>query len=176
MVDILHRIGVEGRRPDDGLRGTDHRERPRRLVDRGHRATATSAACSSSGSRKGASTWRSSRPSPAKSVVWKVVDGPDGVDRHHGRAGSSRQDGDYTIVLFQHEGWREPVEFMHHCSTKWAIFLMSLKALVETGVGAPAPARRDDQQLALAPASPGGYSMASPRYDRETGTGSAGPS
>ena len=39
-------------------------------------------------------------------------------------------------LLFKHEGWREPVEFMHHCSTKWAIFLMSLKSLVETGKGA----------------------------------------
>ena len=28
---------------------------------------------------------------------------------------------------------------MHHCSTKWATFLMSLKPLVETGAGAPAP-------------------------------------
>ena len=44
-----------------------------------------------------------------------------------------------TIVLFKQAGWREPVEFMHHCSTKWAIFLMSLKSLVETGTGAPDP-------------------------------------
>ena len=50
-----------------------------------------------------------------------------------------RQDGDYTIVLFKHEGWREPVEFMHHCSTKWGTFLMSLKQLLETGEGAPDP-------------------------------------
>ena len=28
---------------------------------------------------------------------------------------------------------------MSHCSTKWATFLMSLKALVETGTGAPHP-------------------------------------
>ena len=28
---------------------------------------------------------------------------------------------------------------MHHCSTKWAIFLMSLKSLVETGKGSPGP-------------------------------------
>ena len=28
---------------------------------------------------------------------------------------------------------------MHHCSTKWAAYLMSLKELVETGQGAPAP-------------------------------------
>jgi hypothetical protein len=28
---------------------------------------------------------------------------------------------------------------MSHCSTKWAIFLMSLKQLIETGKGAPYP-------------------------------------
>ena len=49
------------------------------------------------------------------------------------------QRGEYTIVQFKHEGWREPVEFMHHCSTKWATFLLSLKDLVETGSGRPAP-------------------------------------
>jgi hypothetical protein len=35
--------------------------------------------------------------------------------------------------------WREANEFMHHCSTKWATFLLSLKQLVETGAGAPDP-------------------------------------
>jgi hypothetical protein len=50
-----------------------------------------------------------------------------------------KQEADYTIVLFKHEGWKEPVEFMHHCSTKWAVFLMSLKSLIETGKGAPDP-------------------------------------
>jgi uncharacterized protein YndB with AHSA1/START domain len=75
---------------------------------------------------------------PAEQVVWRVIDGPDewvgttiGFDL--------RQNGDYTVVLFKHEGWKEPVEFMHHCSTKWGSFLMSLKSLVETGEGAPAP-------------------------------------
>jgi hypothetical protein len=28
---------------------------------------------------------------------------------------------------------------MHHCSTKWATFLMSLKGLIETGNGAAFP-------------------------------------
>jgi len=32
-----------------------------------------------------------------------------------------------TFVLFSHEGWREPNEFMHHCSTKWATFLLKLE-------------------------------------------------
>jgi hypothetical protein len=44
-----------------------------------------------------------------------------------------------TFVLFSHAGWAKPVEFMHHCSTKWATFLLSLKQLVETGTGRPAP-------------------------------------
>ncbi|MEN5075589.1 SRPBCC domain-containing protein [Isoptericola cucumis] len=75
---------------------------------------------------------------PRERVVWRVVGGPDEW------VGTTiewdlRQDGDWTIVLFAHRGWREPVEFMHHCSTKWATFLVSLKALVEQGAGAPSP-------------------------------------
>jgi hypothetical protein len=50
-----------------------------------------------------------------------------------------KQAGDHAIVLFKHQGWKEPVEFMHYCSTKWAIYLMSLKSLVETGRGTPNP-------------------------------------
>ena len=75
---------------------------------------------------------------PDERVLWEVVDGPAEwigtlVDFQ------LKQDGDYTSVLFKHEGWKEPVQFMHHCSTKWAIFLMSLKSLVETGTGLPDP-------------------------------------
>ena len=75
---------------------------------------------------------------PSERVTWRVIDGPEEW------VGTTidwrlRQDGDYTIVLFKHQGWKEPVEFMHHCSTKWGSFLMSLKSLVETGEGAPAP-------------------------------------
>ncbi|MGC4768363.1 SRPBCC family protein [Micromonospora sp. DT44] len=75
---------------------------------------------------------------PRGHVRWRVTGGPEEwvgteVDWH------LDQRGDYTIVLFAHRGWREPVEFMHHCSTKWATFLMSLKELVETGRGRPAP-------------------------------------
>lgn len=75
---------------------------------------------------------------PSERVAWRVADGPEEwlgttIDWE------LRQDGDYTIVLFRHQGWREPVEFMHHCSTKWGSYLMSLKSLVETGEGAPSP-------------------------------------
>ena len=60
-----------------------------------------------------------------------------------------KQEGHYSIVLFTHLDWREPVEFMRHCSTKWAILLMSLKALVETGKGAPSPGDVQISKLAL---------------------------
>ena len=75
---------------------------------------------------------------PAKRVLWEAVDGPQ---EWIGTKVSweLRQEGEYAIVLFRHQDWREPVEFMHHCSTKWAIFMMSLKSLLETGKGAPNP-------------------------------------
>ena len=50
-----------------------------------------------------------------------------------------RQEKDYIIILFKHADWKEPIEFMHHCSTKWGVFLISLKSLLETGKGAPYP-------------------------------------
>ena len=31
------------------------------------------------------------------------------------------------------------VQFMHHCTTKWGTFLLSLKQLLESGTGAPEP-------------------------------------
>jgi len=75
---------------------------------------------------------------PARRVLWQVVDGPEewiGTKV----VWDLKQEGDYVVILFKHQDWKEPVEFMHHCSTKWAIFLMSLKSLVETGKGAPDP-------------------------------------
>ncbi len=75
---------------------------------------------------------------PAELVLWEVVDGPEEWIGTKVRF-ELKQDGDFAIVLFSHEGWKEPVEFMHHCSTKWATFLMSLKKLVETGKGEPFP-------------------------------------
>ena len=75
---------------------------------------------------------------PAKRVLWQVLDGPeDWVGTKI--SWDLKQEGDYCIVLFKHQDWKEPVEAMHHCSTKWAIFLMSLKAFVETGKGSPSP-------------------------------------
>ena len=46
---------------------------------------------------------------------------------------------DETVVLFTHADWRDPTDFMAHCSARWAYFLLSLKSLVETGKGTPSP-------------------------------------
>ena len=75
---------------------------------------------------------------PGRLVLWEVVDGPEEWIGTQVRFDIKRDD-DWTIILFRHEGWREQVEFMNHCSTKWATFLMSLKSLVETGKGEPFP-------------------------------------
>jgi len=76
---------------------------------------------------------------PAERVLcWQVTAGPE---EWIGTTVSFelRQEGAWTLVFFKHEGWKEPVEFMQHCGTRWAVFLLSLKSLVETGQGAPAP-------------------------------------
>jgi uncharacterized protein YndB with AHSA1/START domain len=138
MVDILHRIGVKDSSPDevydalttiDGLSGwwTDD----------------TKGSTEVGGVIEfrfppGGFDMEVVENRPARGVTWKVVDGPEEwvgttVDWE------LRQDDDHTIVLFKHQGWKEPVEFMHHCSTKWATYLMSLKSLIENGEGAPAP-------------------------------------
>ncbi len=49
------------------------------------------------------------------------------------------QEGEQTLIVFGHRNWREAVDFMAHCSMKWATFLLSLRDLVETGQGKPAP-------------------------------------
>jgi Activator of Hsp90 ATPase homolog 1-like protein len=71
-------------------------------------------------------------------VLWEVVRGPE-VWAGTKVSFELRQEDDFTVILFKHQGWKEPSEFMHHCSTKWAMFLMSMKSLVETGKGAPYP-------------------------------------
>jgi uncharacterized protein YndB with AHSA1/START domain len=71
---------------------------------------------------------------PFKKIQWTCKSGPTewvGTDITF----ALKQENDFTIVLFGHRNWKESVEFTAHCSTKWAVFLMSLKELIETGKG-----------------------------------------
>lgn len=76
---------------------------------------------------------------PNQEVRWRFLE--DGPPEWVGTEAifTLSQEGDYTVVHFAHRKWKEEVEFTAHCSTKWAIYLMSLKELVETGKGRPAP-------------------------------------
>lgn len=80
---------------------------------------------------------------PTSRVVWRCIDGPSGwidttvtFDLHD-------LDGE-SVLVFTHDGWREPVEFMHHCSTRWAYFLIGLKFGLEGGSATPFP---DDAKI-----------------------------
>lgn len=73
-----------------------------------------------------------------KAVRWHCTSGPGewlGTDVTF----DLRQEGEDTLLIFGHRHWREAVEFTAHCSMKWATFLLSLRQLVETGTGRPAP-------------------------------------
>lgn len=69
-------------------------------------------------------------------VEWKCVIGPpEWVDTHI--EFDLYEEEEEVVITFKHSGWREEVEFMHHCSTQWAYFLIGLKKLLETGKGTP---------------------------------------
>jgi hypothetical protein len=74
--------------------------------------------------------------SPGKRVAWQCVNGAAEWIGTELIFDLKEQNG-ATVVLFAQRGWKEQVEFMHYCSTKWAVYLLSLKALCETGKGKP---------------------------------------
>lgn len=144
MADIIHRVGIKAAPAEvwsavataDGVAGWWTRETSGtsnvgdlltvRFRDHG------------AAEEKGRMDLEIVRLDPDREVQWRVRGGPPewlGTDITFSLA----RDGDYTILLFGHRNWSEPAEFMAHCSMKWATFLLSLRALVETGRGAPAP-------------------------------------
>jgi uncharacterized protein YndB with AHSA1/START domain len=87
------------------------------------------------GGDKPAATMRVAELRPSERVVWECVDGPkDWVgttltfELYPGPG-----DRGETVVKFTHGEWREPVEFLHHCTTRWGQFLISLKTGLEDG-------------------------------------------
>jgi len=142
MVDIIHRIGIKALPAKvydalatvDGVAGwwtTDTTGESKvggvfTTVFRDH------------GAEKGRMDFDVLELNPGKHVHWRVKAGPPewvGTDVTFSLA----HEGDQTVILFGHRNWREPVDFMAHCSMKWATFLLSLRELVETGQGKPSP-------------------------------------
>lgn len=143
MTDIIHRVGIKAP-PSKVYAALSTLE-----GIAGWWTTATTGVCkpgetisfeflTTDGERIGAMAMQVTALDPDKQVHWRCTAGPDewiGTDV----AFKLVQEDDYTIVRFGHRNWREAVEFTEHCSMKWAIFLLSLKELVETGKGRPSP-------------------------------------
>jgi uncharacterized protein YndB with AHSA1/START domain len=138
MPDILHRVEVKGS-PNDAYKALTTREG---LA--GWWTTDTQGTFDAGGvirlrfGTRGGFDMKVIELEPAKHVLWQVVEGPAEWIGTKISFELKKNDA-FTVILFKHAGWKEPVEFMHHCSTKWATFLLSVKSLVETGKGAPYP-------------------------------------
>jgi uncharacterized protein YndB with AHSA1/START domain len=143
MVDILHRVGVKGSSPDDVYAALTTIEGLAGWWTRDTTGTTDVDGVLAFRFVPGGFDMKVVELVPGKRALWEVVEGPPEWVGTHVNFELS-QAGDFTIVLFEHRGWAQPVEFMYHCSTKWATYLLSLKQLVETGTGAPAP---DDVQI-----------------------------
>jgi uncharacterized protein YndB with AHSA1/START domain len=138
MPDILHRIGAKSASPDDVYTALTTIDGLARWWTEDTKGDTSIGGVIRFTFPPGSFDMKVLETQPGERVLWEVVDGPEEWIGTHIRWELTRED-DFTIVLFRQEGWKEAGEFMHHCSTKWATFLMSLKQLVETGKGYPAP-------------------------------------
>lgn len=140
MADIIHRVGIKAPVSDvfaavstvEGVAGWWTKE----TTGAGNEIDVRF--LSPSGQEIGGMAMEVTEVEPNRKVQWRFKTGPEewiGTDATF----DLQQDGENTILLFGHRNWREPVEFMAHCSMKWATFMLSLKELVETGRGKPSP-------------------------------------
>jgi uncharacterized protein YndB with AHSA1/START domain len=145
-MDIVHRIGIKAPAAQvyaalatiDGLAGWWTRDTTGSAQPGGHVAFRFRSAA---GDDIGGFGMDVLEQTPDQKVRWQVKDGPAEWLGTEVAFELSQQDGQ-TIVMFGHRHWRDAGpggEFMAHCSTKWATFLLSLRDLVETGTGRPAP-------------------------------------
>lgn len=143
MVDIIHRIGIKAPLSKvytalatvEGVAGWWTRETTGQSKVGG---TVNTRFRTQDGKEIGYMEFEVLKLEPNREVQWRFKAGPEewvGTDATFQLSDA----GDQTILLFGHRNWREAVEFTAHCSMKWATFLLSLRELVETGKGRPAP-------------------------------------
>lgn len=76
--------------------------------------------------------------SEADGVQWQCIQGPQewlGTRIEF----NLLHEATHNQLMFRHIGWSDETPFFHHCSTKWATFLLSLRDYVEQGQGQPFP-------------------------------------
>ncbi len=143
MVDINHRIGIRGSVENvynalstiDGLSGWWTKDTMGNLLPGGNIKFSF---FTREGKELGSMECEVVELIPGKKVHWRFTAGPEewiGTDVEFNLS----QADDYTVVLFSHKNWKELSEFTGHCSTKWAVFLLSLRDMIETGTGRPSP-------------------------------------
>lgn len=143
MPDIRHRVGVYVPREEiyEALSTTEGLSRWWTSDVRGDDQQGKELEFYFGGDQPGA-IMRVAQLVPGERVVWECVDGPSDwigttltFELYPGPATERHE----TVVKFAHAGWREPVEFMYHCSTRWAQFLVGLKTGLEGGTWQPYP-------------------------------------
>ena len=143
MVDIIHRIGIRSSAAQvykalSTIEGVAHWWTEETEGDETVGGKIEFTFRSESGDIKGKMVMEVQELNPGENVRWRCVDGPPEWIGTDITFDFTEQD-DQTIIIFGHRGWREAVEFMAHCSMKWAVFLLSLREYVETGKGKPSP-------------------------------------
>ena len=143
MIDIVHRIGIKA--PADrvydavataqGVAGWWTRDTTDTATDAGQLNVRF---LRPDGSEVGRMDFEVTRVTPDREVRWRFTDGPPEWIGTEATFELVEDDG-MTILNFGHRNWKEAVEFTAHCSMKWAMFLLSLRELLETGTGRPAP-------------------------------------
>jgi len=80
---------------------------------------------------------------PAKKVCWQCSE-KEGEWKNTMITFDLEQAEEQVFINFSHSNWAEQSSLCSHCSTKWAVFLLSLKDYLKKGKGQPFP---DDVQV-----------------------------
>lgn len=77
---------------------------------------------------------------PSKRIAWRAPKGQGAGEWEETEVSFDLSTDDkQTLLQFRHSGWRESTNFQGHCSMRWAVFLLSLKDVLERGKGRPYP-------------------------------------
>ena len=143
MVNIIHRIGIKSSAKQvysaiSTIKGLAHWWTEEVDGDEQVEGNIVFRFSSETGKEIGKMVMEVQELNPEKDIRWRCTDGPAEWIGTDITFQLSQQD-EQTIIIFGHRNWREEVEFMAHCSMKWAVFLLSLREYVETGKGKPSP-------------------------------------
>ncbi|MEW4490868.1 SRPBCC domain-containing protein [Thalassoglobus sp. JC818] len=143
MSQILHRIGIKAK-PTEVFRAVNTTEGLREWWtneiedNRDESGTLSFIFRSPGGECIGTISMKITQQTSPTTLHWECVGGPDDWIGTKVAFKITEED-DQSTVIFSHSGWQEQSESFAHCNMKWATFLLSLRAYVESGQGRPSP-------------------------------------